>query len=497
MAGSRTNAAPTQTQPPGRRSRRAAADAAPPPERVRRTLNVGTPSIIGVLTIIVALAAWGIGATSLLIFGDPLSRQLIAENSEMQDRYEESLSAYRSEISRLAAEIEDQNLTQTDVGQALTRLARRQREIELRLGAIAKLTEFVTGTSIGADKIFGDEPPSAPAGAAPPPTPPPAPPRQRRGEADIDGTPSLLPTGMLASNQSVDPYPLIQSDARPNLLLAAVDEPPPPDKTSPLIDVYVARLEARLDLIAARQQAALNAVVRQSEAQASAVRDALQEIGVSPDFLAPPRGRDDTYFPNIPLSLSDQKSQFGERIQSVRNNFILMNRMRSSLHALPIQLPTPTNVRFSSPFGMRKHPIAGTMRLHAGVDMAAPEGTPIRAAGSGVVLSAGWGGGYGNLVQINHGNGIVTRYAHLSTIETTPGTPVSSGAIIGRMGTTGASTGTHLHFETRVHGNPSNPACFLLAGDRLARRKVVPFGCDSRPAWSKTKRDEEEEDDDN
>ena len=495
MAGSKTNAAPTQTQPPGRRSRRAAAEIAAPPERVRRTLNVGTPSILGVLAIIVALAAWGMGATSLLIFGDPLSRQLIAENSEMQDRYEESLSAYRAEITRLAAEIEDQNLTQTDVGQALTRLARRQREIELRLRAIAKLAEFVTGASTGADKLFPDEPAAAPRGA-PPPSPPPAPARQRRGDILPEDAPASPASVVLASNQHIDAYPLIQSDAQPRMIIAATDEAEGQDKNSPLIDIYAARLEARIEIVGKMQETVLGVIVKQSESHASSVREALQEIGVSADFLAP-RGRDDTYFPNIQLSLADQKSAFGQRIQSVRNNFILMNRMRNSLHALPIQMPTPTNVRFSSPFGMRKHPIAGTMRLHAGLDMAAPEGTPIRAAGSGVVLSAGWGGGYGNLVQINHGNGIVTRYAHLSKIETTPGSPVSAGAIIGRMGTTGASTGTHLHFETRVHGNPSNPACFLLAGDRLARRKIIPYGCDSRPAWSKTKKEEEEEDDDN
>lgn len=495
MAGNTTNAAPSQTQPPGLRSRRAATHYVPAKEpKVRRTLQIGTPSIFAVLAVIVALAAWGASSTFMLIFGDSLSRQLIAENSEMQDRYEQSLSAYRAEISRLVAEIEETSLTQTDVGQALTRLGRRQREIEVRLGAIARLAEFVTGASSGSDKLLLESDQPATGGGSRESQPPPLPPaRQRRGDIEHGVIPALYDG---EKSPHPDPYPFIRAEAQPSIIFTTAESAAPPAQSPPLIEVYINQLDARIDRVTKAQEAVLTMIVRQSEAQASGVRDALTEIGVSADFLNPPRGRDDSYFPNITLSLSDQKSVFGQRVQSVRNNYMLMNRMRHSLHALPLQLPTPTNIRFSSPYGMRKHPIYGTARLHAGVDMAAPEGTPIRAAGSGVVMSAGWGGGYGNLIQINHGNGIVTRYAHLSKMEVTAGAPVSAGAIIGRMGTTGASTGSHLHFETRIHGAPSNPACFLAAGDRLARRKLVPFPCDSRPVWTRMKRQEEEEDDD-
>jgi murein DD-endopeptidase MepM/ murein hydrolase activator NlpD len=91
----------------------------------------------------------------------------------------------------------------------------------------------------------------------------------------------------------------------------------------------------------------------------------------------------------------------------------------------------------------------------------------VRAGGSGVVLSAGVGGGYGNLVQIDHGNGIITRYAHLSAILVQPGQPVSGGMVVGLVGSTGRSTGPHLHYETRVNDEPRDPNRFIEAGQRI------------------------------
>lgn len=128
--------------------------------------------------------------------------------------------------------------------------------------------------------------------------------------------------------------------------------------------------------------------------------------------------------------------------------------------------------------------------------MAAPLGTPVRAAGSGVVLSAGWGGGYGNLIQVDHGNGVISRYAHLSAIEVAQGQPVAIGAVIGLMGSTGASTGSHLHFETRIRSVPQNPACFLIAGDKLRDVQNPGFNCDKPPFQQKMPDKDEDEDDD-
>jgi murein DD-endopeptidase MepM/ murein hydrolase activator NlpD len=115
----------------------------------------------------------------------------------------------------------------------------------------------------------------------------------------------------------------------------------------------------------------------------------------------------------------------------------------------------PTNGAFTSPFGPRWG------RLHAGIDIGAPEGTPIRAALSGKVVLAGWTGGYGNYTCIQHGGGLSTCYAHQSRYGTSVGANVSKGDVIGYVGNTGNSTGAHLHFETRVNGNPVNPMGYL------------------------------------
>jgi murein DD-endopeptidase MepM/ murein hydrolase activator NlpD len=131
-----------------------------------------------------------------------------------------------------------------------------------------------------------------------------------------------------------------------------------------------------------------------------------------------------------------------------------------SVPAGPIQagaggLVWPVNGPIVSPFGMRWG------RLHAGVDIAAPAGTPIRAAKAGSVVLAGWTGGYGNYVCISHGGGLSTCYAHLSSYATSSGASVSQGQVIGNVGCTGHCFGDHLHFETRVGGSPVNPAGYL------------------------------------
>lgn len=121
----------------------------------------------------------------------------------------------------------------------------------------------------------------------------------------------------------------------------------------------------------------------------------------------------------------------------------------------------PIAARVTSEFGWRIHPIYGTKRLHAGIDLGAGSGTPIGAAAGGTVIFAGVQGGYGNTVVISHGNGISTLYAHQSKIGVSNGAQVSAGDVIGYVGSTGASTGPHLHLEVRVNGSAVNPRGYL------------------------------------
>ncbi|WP_231127260.1 M23 family metallopeptidase [Motilibacter aurantiacus] len=121
----------------------------------------------------------------------------------------------------------------------------------------------------------------------------------------------------------------------------------------------------------------------------------------------------------------------------------------------------PVDGRVTSKFGMRTHPVTGVYKLHTGTDFAAPMGSPIGAASGGTVKSAGWQSGYGNTVVIDHGNGITTMYAHASELLVKPGQRVEPGDTVAKAGSTGLSTGPHLHFEVREDDKPVDPQPWL------------------------------------
>jgi murein DD-endopeptidase MepM/ murein hydrolase activator NlpD len=124
-------------------------------------------------------------------------------------------------------------------------------------------------------------------------------------------------------------------------------------------------------------------------------------------------------------------------------------------------LAWPVTGTITSPFGYRNNPFGGGMEFHQGLDIAAPMGTTVRAAAGGTVISAGWYGGYGNYILIDHGGGMATGYGHLSQIFVSAGQQVAKDQPIGAVGSTGMSTGPHLHFEVRMHGKPTDPAAYL------------------------------------
>jgi murein DD-endopeptidase MepM/ murein hydrolase activator NlpD len=123
--------------------------------------------------------------------------------------------------------------------------------------------------------------------------------------------------------------------------------------------------------------------------------------------------------------------------------------------------PTPGYTTITSDYGMRYHPILKVNKLHTGMDIGAPYGVSIHAADSGTVIFSGWMGAYGQAIVIDHGNGISTLYGHQSTLLVSKGTAVSKGQVIGKVGSTGWSTGAHLHFEVRVNGTPVNPHSYV------------------------------------
>ena len=134
--------------------------------------------------------------------------------------------------------------------------------------------------------------------------------------------------------------------------------------------------------------------------------------------------------------------------------------------SVPALMPV-RNARSTSTYGTRSDPFKGTVAMHSGIDLAGPLGTPIYATADGIVNRAQVVGGYGNLVELNHGQGIQTRYGHLSSMLVGAGQRVKRGQLIALMGSTGRSTGSHLHYEVRIDGAAVNPTAFMQAGDHV------------------------------
>ncbi|MGP7796359.1 M23 family metallopeptidase [Sphingomonas sp. CLY1604] len=143
-----------------------------------------------------------------------------------------------------------------------------------------------------------------------------------------------------------------------------------------------------------------------------------------------------------------------------------LDTLQQGAIAIPSVQPVQ-HLQFTSNFGIRSDPFRGTAAMHAGVDIPGPVGTPIYATADGIVGHAGRQGGYGNMVEINHGKGIATRYGHLSKILVADGSRVTRGQLIALMGSTGRSTGPHLHYEVRIDGHAVNPIPFLTTADYL------------------------------
>ena len=153
---------------------------------------------------------------------------------------------------------------------------------------------------------------------------------------------------------------------------------------------------------------------------------------------------------------------------SVLESRLLERRVKERL--LPTTLPVK-NAVYGSPFGHRSDPIAGLRAMHEGIDFNAETGSPVVVAADGVVLSAEYHPEFGNLIEVDHGEGLVSRYAHLSRIDVPVGKLVRRDELIGAVGSTGRSTGSHLHFEVRMLGVAQNPALFLKQGSEFAQIK--------------------------
>jgi murein DD-endopeptidase MepM/ murein hydrolase activator NlpD len=209
-----------------------------------------------------------------------------------------------------------------------------------------------------------------------------------------------------------------------------------------------------LNAIGQRQTRLLTAMEHAFAARSARAEEALRKLGINPR-AADNAGRGGP--------LNPVAAFMGQRDPAMRRligSFTQMRQLEEMVLALPALHPAHVE-RMSSGFGYRRDPFTGGGAMHAGQDFTGEHGSPIMAAARGRVSFAGRMGGYGNVIEIDHGHGIMTRYAHLSGFNARAGQAVGAGQQVGRMGSTGRSTGTHLHFEVRVNGTAVNPRRFL------------------------------------
>jgi murein DD-endopeptidase MepM/ murein hydrolase activator NlpD len=223
------------------------------------------------------------------------------------------------------------------------------------------------------------------------------------------------------------------------------------------LDLELRLMEERNDEIFQQLEAAL-------EVSVEPLDEMFETVGLDPDEMIEDvrRGYTGQGGPLTPIQFST--SNVGGDDGTSRANGILdeldrLNLYRIALEQVPFAMPVSDSFRWTSGFGPRWG------RMHEGVDMAGPVGTPIYATADGVVVEAGWASGYGRLIKIRHEFGIETRYAHLNAIRVEVGQRVSRGDRIGDMGNSGRSTGPHLHYEIRVGGEALNPMIYLGAAD--------------------------------
>ena len=199
-------------------------------------------------------------------------------------------------------------------------------------------------------------------------------------------------------------------------------------------------------------------------------RDALGQAGLSlarygrEDHGAPAAGG-----PFVPLDANSAPSDFARASLTLEGTLAAASRLREAVAHTPFDKPLAGDPEITSTFGPRIDPFLGRPALHTGLDLREDTGTAVLATAPGQVTFAGSASGYGTMVEVDHGAGLTTRYAHLSAVTVAVGESVEAGATVGRVGATGRATGPHLHYETRIDGEPVDPMRFLQAGHRLAQ----------------------------
>ncbi|RWC91718.1 M23 family peptidase [Mesorhizobium sp. M00.F.Ca.ET.151.01.1.1] len=390
-----------------------------------------------------ALAAIAIGyllATSYLVLRDDLIGATTARQARMQQAYEDRISALRAQVDRITSrQLLDQQLMETKVSELL----QRQTQLSQRHGRLGPLLQR-------AENDAGTVPADDPAAAA-----------KTDKRAEVTGSINQPAQTYAVASLGAD---LGTADTRPFSLWSTRTDPLPTDSAADRADKLFVSINQSLKSIENEQLSRISTLADNAYKSADAIQQALQAAGlpVDSDFG---KNESDVGGPLIPLNSS---MIFDSKVKELDEALDTLDQLKKEARRLPLANPAPGH-SVTSPFGVRTDPLLGTAALHSGMDFRAPIGMAARVTAPGVVTKAGWNGGYGRMVEIDHGNGFATRYGHLSEIDVTVGEKVDAGAIIGKTGSSGRSTGPHLHYEVRHNGEAIDPLRFLTVGRKVAQ----------------------------
>jgi len=395
--------------------------------------------LFGGLALFLVVSLGFLGATTYLVFRDDLFDLVRERNADMQQAYEDRIARLRSEIDRISSR---QILDNVSLDEKVEKIMSAQQGIAERQRAVGQLID--KARSIGL--IDGQNAP-----------------------VDGDKRASLDPTAITGStNAYADGAGKafdVASTFEPLLRGSGDTVPPAPtDLRLPDGKPDFKAIASHLAAVDAQQAKAVEAIADAANARVNKAVDMVADLGIRLNVPETSDTNDAVGGPYIPLGTAQALAAAMDEADQAFNR---IEKVKAEASKLPLIRPLP-GADMTSNFGSRRDPFLGSLAFHAGIDFRSPTGSDVKPTAPGVVTNAGWSGGYGNMVEVDHGNGITTRYGHLSRITVRVGDQVTRDSKIGEVGSTGRSTGPHLHYETRINGEALNPVNYINAGARLA-----------------------------
>lgn len=410
--------------------------ARPPVQAPART-GFSSKTVLALGAVTLATTLWGGVATWYILCRDDFVQTFLARQAEMRFAYEDRVSDLKNRLER---EITSGLVERKGFGGRVEALAKRQAEIEARQTWLAGLVDRVGG---GGARPIASASAEMPRAMLPVPTFPAEPLATTQAGASASTKPAPLP---------VEPLDLRLRDHSEAPVARAQDR--------------LSTLETSLRRASGEALAATEAVRRSVRDRSLLIRQAMAGTRVPLPTGSVAQGP--TGGPFIPAPAAQDAAAFAPVAADAELAVQDLERVTAAARALPVGRPLAGDLEPTSSFGYRVDPFNRSSALHSGIDFRVAHGAPVRTTAAGRVVTAEYSGGYGNMVEVEHEGGVSTRYGHMSVISVVPGQRIEAGHVVGRAGSTGRSTGTHLHYETRIDGEAVNPVRFLEAGRLLS-----------------------------